>query len=112
VCGCDNVTYWNASVAAHDFGANVAATGECPKTTAAKCNATNLACDGNRTCSFELGAASQCAIGTATVGSCWGLPATCPNQSPKYSRCGSGKCLTHCEAIQAENPYFQSSSCP
>lgn len=111
VCGCDNVTYWNESVAAHDYGVNVqAGSGECPKTSAAKCDGNNIPCDGSRKCSFALSSSAQCNVG-AGLGVCWGLPTSCPPTSGKLSECGSGKCVTRCEAIRGENPYFTNNGC-
>ena len=112
VCGCDNVTYWNETVAAHD-GVNVqAGSAECPKTSAAKCDGNNLQCANNRSCSLALPSSQQCSVNVGTVGTCWALPTSCAGVAAKASVCGSGKCVSRCEAIRNEDHYFTNNNCP
>jgi hypothetical protein len=110
VCGCDNVTYWNESVAAHD-GVNVqAGSAECPKTSAAKCDGNNIQCATDRFCSSLVTGSPQCNVNLA-LGTCWGLPTSCAGTAAKDSVCGSGKCVSRCEAIRSENRYFVNNNC-
>ena len=112
VCGCDNVTYWNETVATHD-GINVqAGSAECPKTSAAKCDGNNLQCANNRSCSLALANPQQCSVNVGTVGTCWALPTSCAGVAAKASVCGSGKCVSRCEAIRNEDHYFTNNNCP
>jgi len=112
VCGCDNVTYWNETVAAQD-GINVqAGSAECPKTSAAKCDGNNLQCANNRSCSLALPNPQQCSVNVGTVGTCWALPTSCAGVAAKASVCGSGKCVSRCEAIRNEDHYFTNNNCP
>ena len=111
VCGCDNVTYWNESVAAHD-GVNLqAGLAECPKTSAVKCDGNSIPCANNRSCSFPLNGSAQCNVGVG-IGTCWALPTSCAGVAAKDSVCGSGKCVSRCEAIRNEDRYFTNSNCP
>jgi hypothetical protein len=112
VCGCDNVTYWNETVAAHD-GVNVqAGLAECPKTSAAKCDGNNLQCANNHSCSLPLAGAAQCNVNVGSIGTCWALPTSCAGVTANDSVCGSGGCVSRCEAIRNEDRYFTNGKCP
>jgi hypothetical protein len=112
VCGCDNVTYWNESVAAHDFGVNITSSGkQCPSNTAAPCN--NGKCDGKRSCNLGVSGGNQC--GANNTGTCWGLPAICPLGGGQYSQCGgsgSADCDSPCASIRMEQPFYFDNRCP
>ncbi|MBS2011529.1 MAG: hypothetical protein JST00_01345 [Deltaproteobacteria bacterium] len=114
VCGCDNVTYWNAQVA-DAFGANVrAGSGACNDIVAARCNGiANLKCPEKRDCNMPLLAAVACPANNAE-GRCWGMP-PCPATAGKLSQCNGGnakECTNECVAITDDRPYFQDGMCP
>jgi hypothetical protein len=110
VCGCDNVTYFNASLAANDW-MNVKATGPCPAITAVKC--TNGQCGGDLTCNRG----GQC--NGIAAGTCWKIPDTCnatsASEPSRYRLCpgsgGGNDCLTACEAIETEKAFYEDPLC-
>ena len=110
-CGCDNVTYWNETIAG-GFGANVKAAGVCPPLTAATCKPSTMKCAVGRSCNLD---ASQCAVATPN-GVCWGLPTICPGD-PTERACGgssgSGSCISYCTAARNEKTFFKDTlNCP
>jgi hypothetical protein len=111
VCGCDNVTYWNESVAAQDYGMNITSSGaQCPLATNAPCN--NGQCDGKRSCNMGVSSANQCNV--AVTGKCWGLPLVCPLGGGQFSQCGGGgsaDCFSPCKTIRDEQPFYMDSRC-
>ena len=114
VCGCNNISYWNESYAAHD-GVNVTSLGaSCPKLTATACNTANVKCPGGFYC--DLGVAGGSALCSAIVtGTCWRLPANCPTTPGKFSVCGGSSnadCFNACTTIKDENPFYVDSRCP
>jgi hypothetical protein len=112
VCGCDNVTYWNESVAARDFNMNITASGvQCPPATALPCN--NGKCDGKRSCNLGVSGANQCDSNPA--GTCWGLPTVCGVGGGQFSQCGGGggaDCFNPCKSIRDESPFYFDGRCP
>jgi hypothetical protein len=110
VCGCDNVTYWNDTVAASRFGMSVKASGQCAGAAACTANGANK-CQGDLSCNLSIQSAIQCgAIGNA-VGTCWGLPSNCVTPNGKLTACGGPKCTGACEAIRAEKPFYSDITC-
>jgi hypothetical protein len=109
VCGCNGVTYWNASVAAN-HGMAVAADGECP----------GWSCH----TAFPAGPIIECPAGAVCVtpycpivdgwwGSCWVGPVTCPSGEPKKWRsCETGSCATECEVVQTGWWWEVDAGCP
>jgi hypothetical protein len=102
-CGCDNVTYWNETIAGR-FGANVKSAGVCPAGTGAVCKPTGPKCAVGRYCNHDT---AVCGLQAAN-GVCWGLPTDCPGEA-QYRLCpgagGTAACLSYCEAIQKEKPF-------
>ena len=111
VCGCDNVTYWNASVSA-SFGESVRADGPCPHEKAVVCDGNANPCEGGRRCNLGAESFSWCA-NIANEGTCWGLPKTCPAGAPDVARAclGGAQCKSLCESILAEKKFYLSDSC-
>jgi len=117
-CGCDNVTYWNETVAG-SFGANVKAAGVCPAGTAAPCktSAGGTSCAEGRDCNVDV---AQCGVPVSTAGVCWGLPKACPTNgaaaAASYRSCpgaGGGGCQSYCEAVRKENAFSRDAiMCP
>ena len=99
VCGCNGVTYWNASVAAH-AGVSVKASGEC--SVPVPCNMLKP-CPTDTYCSKLVARANQCG---PTPGVCWGLPDVCP-QNILATTCSNGKCeKSRCEIMKDGNTYY------
>lgn len=113
-CGCDGVTYWNPSIAAH-FGVPIAGTdGVCPLKGAAICNS-NTPCPPERHCDEER-TQTACTMSTSTDGVCWGLPDSCPPGAPSGLDCGvslppTNGCQSKCELIKSDKRWFPS-TCP
>jgi hypothetical protein len=113
-CGCDNVTYWNETIAGV-YGANVKAPGTCPTNTAATCKPGVAAakCATNRSCNVDT---TQCGVPLVS-GYCWGLPTVCPGEATQRA-CGggigfSGPCLSYCEAVRNEKVFSKdTNNCP
>lgn len=110
VCGCDDVTYWNASVAAVT-GMSVKAQGECkaPKT----CNEMGLKCATGAKCNLHLLNLGVCAALNHS-GSCWMMPKQCPQIliGPLFRACGANMCTPECDLIKAETAYASDNTCP
>jgi hypothetical protein len=114
VCGCNNVTYWNESLAGHD-GINVTASGAaCPKLTGMPCNTINVSCPPAFFCELGVPASAQCSSNVS--GTCWRLPANCPVPAGLFSGCGGSPnpdCFNGCQAIKTETPFYTDSArCP
>jgi hypothetical protein len=111
-CGCDRVTYWNADIAAA-FGASIAFAGECIATV--ECGGVNqVRCPGQTLCNLRQFSQSECSIGTP-VGTCWGLPASCPLTAPTglfAHSCALNNCSDDCTLIRGGHVWFMDPSCP
>lgn len=116
-CGCDGVTYWNASWAA-SLGQTVRAKGACT-TGGATCGGfAGKACPhGTDACVHSYDSATMCS-GADVAGICWSFPSdgTCPTVIFKdrsvCSSGGFGKCISTCEAIKNGTPFYRDSTCP
>ncbi len=116
VCGCDDVSYWNDSIAA-GYGANIkAGSGACPNQTARKCSAV-LGCPGQAKCNYDQGAELGC-NGINLQGICWGILKPCPEVNkggsrPCTSTGGANDCKGFCDAIEDQKPFYtQGTNCP
>lgn len=110
VCGCDDVTYWNASVAAL-AGMSVKAQGECkaPKT----CAEMGAKCSAGAKCNYHLPNGGACGALNHS-GTCWMLPKQCPQIiiGPQTRECGANTCTPECDLIKGEKVYWTDNSCP
>jgi hypothetical protein len=117
VCGCDGVTYWNETIA-NGAGISRRADGACaPQTVGtARCGGINgTLCAGFRRCNYDVESSLSCAGAGNRLGTCWGLPDTCPpTQNPTMRRCGGGGgCRGFCEAIKEQQPFYSDTiNCP
>ncbi|MEP7125125.1 MAG: hypothetical protein ABJE95_29615 [Byssovorax sp.] len=110
VCGCDNVTYWNVSVAKSQ-GQAVASGAACaPGKTCG--GFANLKCPGAASCAYQLLDSGQCNAADLG-GTCWAMPAVCPPVVGSKTRaCGAGKCAGECDLIKSSTSYYVDSACP
>jgi hypothetical protein len=110
VCGCDNLTYWNAATAIRDYGVNIKASGPCAAPVA--CTGGGKRCPSNGDCNFEVPGAVQCVnLGNAT-GTCWGLPKTCATPAGKFTSCNGSRCRDRCTSIRDQRPFYTDATCP
>lgn len=112
-CGCDNVTHWNAGVAAQS-GVAVRHEGACTDTEGTVCLGSTCGTDGAGTCVYLLASEAGCIAGTIK-GRCWRVPpgATCgPTPGPTVKGCGSGACRSTCDAIRGGGYYFPTACTP
>lgn len=110
-CGCDGVTYWNASVAArHEM--SVLAGGEC-KAPKACGGFAGLTCPAGSTCNYRLPNKATCSVADYG-GTCWAIPASCPPIviGSQSRACGSASCTDECNLIKLQTPWYADSSCP
>jgi hypothetical protein len=112
VCGCDGVTYWNASVAGH-AAMSVNGSGAC--TTGAKTCGGLLGslCPTNTFCNYAVSSATQCNA-SDLGGSCWGMPAKCPQIliGPQTRACKATTCTSECELIKSGKVWYTDNTCP
>lgn len=101
VCGCNGITYWNASVAAR-HGESVKDEGACTSN-AEKCPAS--ICPGTSKCKKTVFDQAACG-GPALSATCWMLPQNCTGADlPKAFGCENG-CLSMCLLISMQDQYF------
>lgn len=112
VCGCDEITYWNATVAARAGVASKAA-GRCGATAKGCGGVAGQVCPKGSSCGYELDNVGQCGI-LDPRGKCWGLPSKCPAIliGPVTRGCGEVKCAGACELIGAQKPFYKDLTCP
>lgn len=107
VCGCDGVTYWNASVAA-THGASIWKKGACTGNDALPCSTTPaVACPATTSCNLEAKSLAECM--TPVTGTCWGLPTTCPGGAivgRDAKSCTAATCIGECAAIKGGAPWY------
>lgn len=127
VCGCDGITYWNdclrraagiTSMTQNECGYNAHSCrhggkggppgdpDECPSGTFC---ARLLSLPG-------AGSPPQNFCGPSDLGTCWALPAVCPDRAgpDRWTACGTtpSVCATTCDAIRSGEPYQRASVCP
>jgi hypothetical protein len=110
-CGCDGVTYWNETVAAH-HGMSIRGSGACGGVLPA------LVCTGAGTCAgakCNMHYAQKSSCNQAPQGTCWMPPTTCPvTVGSKTRACGAaiGVCSDDCPLIKSETAFFDDANCP
>ena len=104
VCGCDGVSYWNASYAAslgQSVGGTACATDDCTK------------CPGGTTC-LKVWSTVAC-TGAVAVRGCWAKPtdASCAGVTTdkSYGACGTATCTKRCEALLAGTSIWLNGGC-
>jgi hypothetical protein len=110
VCGCDDVTYWNESIA-HAHGVSVTKNAACAP--AKMCGGiANIKCPADTFCNYEGKDISTCAS-SDEAGNCWGVPSTCPagGGTAKFRACGAATCDGRCQQIKAESTFYSDLTC-
>lgn len=111
VCGCDDVTYWNGSVA-KTHGQSVSKASACKP--GKSCGGFGgIQCPGKATCAYQFDDSTLC--NAADIGgNCWTTPAVCPPivVGSKTRACGTGKCDDECSLIKSSTSYYTDSTCP
>jgi hypothetical protein len=114
VCGCDHVTYWNKSLAAH-AGVPVSTTGECSGPDSASCGGfANLMCPGEASCNYRISGSPECG-GSDISGTCWVVPKDCPPVNgfgPQNRACNATSCMEECPLILSGQPWYHDGTCP
>ena len=112
VCGCDGVTYWNASVAAK-HGMPAQSLGECSP--AKTCGGfANQQCPAGASCNYRQADKTGCGIADGS-GTCWTVPSVCVPMAgigPQTRGCGSASCTDECDLIKLQTLWYPDSSCP
>lgn len=111
-CGCDNITYWNPTVAAAQ-GVSVRDAGACaPGVTCG--GFAGLDCPGTAFCNYRVDNMMECNVSDQS-GSCWALPPMCPQIviGPTSRRCvGGPACVDECTIIRQQQTWWVDNTCP
>jgi len=109
-CGCNGITYWNASVA-KTAGMAVSHAGACSPQEFVKCTAA-MPCPAGTYCNNQVDNIVGCTLQPAANPSCWGLPNTCDDQKPQAMACfGAPFCSGLCSIIKGQGKYYPG-NCP
>lgn len=110
-CGCDGMTYWNASLAA-SRGMAVLQAGQCEQPNVATCGGfAGVVCPEGGICNFQITDESWC-DGFDLGGTCWVLPDQCdPGGQPGVWSCGAAGCASLCEILPTGDLWFVEPAC-
>jgi len=113
VCGCDGMTYWNATVAAR-AGMSVSHSGECGAL-GTTCVMLAASCPNGAVCNLIAESSLACNVADRT-GRCWVLPSSCDTGTvgfgPTTRACGAATCEDECTLIRAETTFYADNTCP
>ncbi len=107
-CGCDGLTYWNDCLR-RASGITAATSGSC--------DTSAITCDRSQSCPLGAFCARLYPQGACDAngnGSCWVLPAACPDagSSPMWTGCPTTSvCTDACDAIRSEATFTAVDSC-
>lgn len=110
-CGCDGVTYFNATIAESKGRSVRAGSGACAPADSATCGGiTGKMCPHDaEICAHEVSGAVSCTVSDG-MGTCWELPAaaSCPMATGKgeYTICGASTCTSLCKAVTSGAAYY------
>lgn len=110
VCGCDGITYFDASTAAQ-AGQSLAYSEGCKVNEATACSE-QTPCPAGTYCSRRVGNAGGCFM--ADKGTCWALPSDCSEGAKiKGRQCFSPgiQCKGFCELLKEQKGYYIDSFC-
>lgn len=114
-CGCDGVTYWNATYAKR-AGMAIRSGGACKADTGKVCGGlSGASCPGGGSCNMQVAKKSECNTSDG-AGLCWILPSQCPAIAigGRSRPCGAAAvtCTDDCTAIKKQSAWFDDSTCP
>lgn len=112
-CGCDGVTYWNASVAAKR-GVSIKNAGACEATAKICGGLAPAPCPEDTHCNILGKDALSCGVADRS-GTCWALPQQCPNvqNSQRVRLCLASACIEECDAIRGgDTNAWYDATCP
>jgi hypothetical protein len=110
VCGCDGLSYWNASLAASSDVA-VKEPGKCGGGEGKSCGGfAGEVCPEGTKCSIQAENEMWC-DGFDVAGPCWVVPAACES-APQVRSCLTGDCAPLCELLYSGDTWFVDMSCP
>ncbi|MCA9619791.1 MAG: hypothetical protein KC731_12280 [Myxococcales bacterium] len=108
VCGCDGVTYFNASIA-QSRAMSESHLGACSSVEDVACSSQSP-CAAGLFCNRGVTTASQCSMAS---GRCWGVPFACDTLGAAGRGCGAPMlCADICSLIQSQNPWTEDLTCP
>jgi hypothetical protein len=117
VCGCDGISYWNDCLR-QQYGIASSTLFTCSSTdpNTQSCGGfANLQCPNpNAVCAYMFPGKLTCQI-SDPLGKCWVMPAQCPSivVGASWRDCnGSNTCVSVCNAILSEQPYYHDNTCP
>ncbi|MBI4705947.1 MAG: hypothetical protein HY744_33050 [Deltaproteobacteria bacterium] len=114
VCGCDDVTYWNETVAA-SHGMAVATAGVCAKPKMCGGIASIKCPSPKHYCGYPVKDELGCKM-SDPGGACWGLPDKCPTLGigGQERKCSDqkGPCLYECDALKSGGLFYHDGTCP
>lgn len=112
VCGCNGVSYYNATIA-ESKSAAVSHAGECTSLEAIACNKVNMPCGTGLACNALVANLQSCPPSPNVIvpGTCWGVPIACDPAGPQARGCG-GMCADTCSLIQGQNAWYDDLTCP
>lgn len=110
-CGCDGITYFNLTVAAH-HGMAIRNNNACGNDQVTCGGPLASACPAGVTCNHEVKSKNQC-LSIEPTGECWQMPATCNTNLLKLGRaCNGAQCADICSAIKSGAAWYEDNSCP
>ncbi len=101
VCGCDDTTYWNSTIA-QSLSMAIDHTGEC--TIVVVCDPTTSPCPIGIFCNRRVQDYAECSV--PQNGECWGVPVSCDPVGSEARACTNQQCYPECSLIQSENPWY------
>ena len=115
VCGCDGVTYWNASYAS-SLGKTTGATGACTGAGVKACGGfAGTRCPTGDDCIEDRTHFGTCSVADGG-GACWAIPssATCGVGLGGYRQCTgtAGRCTDYCSAVKSKTAFMKDATCP
>jgi hypothetical protein len=115
VCGCDGVSYFNATIG-ESKGAAISHAGACLPGEAIACVKGVTPCGVGIFCSAEVATIGTCpnTPNQAVPGTCWGVPLACDVAGPKGRGCvpPGQPCADTCSLIQSQNAWHADATCP
>jgi hypothetical protein len=114
VCGCDDVTYWNETIA-NAAGVSKKSDAQCTGGKNCRWGGPENHCTDKERCVHEFISfpGALCPPGAYRIGGCWGLPDVCPVADTSVVTCGGLQCSTRCASMKDNGTfYIDTTQCP